>query len=574
MEINEYLKNRLLELGYLQDAELAQNILEAAREKKIPFFEAMRDFSQIDLGEAYAGIAKIFDMPYITASVYTMDQSLLGNIPNALIKQLRVVPFTKQNNVVTLVTDSPFRVNDSKALASYLNCQYVVALTTPIIMDNIIGSLANEAKRQQASQEFSAENKKDQNKQKQQKSLNDYVNSPSVMFADTLLEEAINEHASDIHIEPMRDQVEVRFRVDGTLIHHCTITLSLYPAILARYKILSNMDISERRIPQDGKISRVFDGKLFDFRVSTLPNIYGEKVVIRIFNTMGEKITVDSLANNEREAKTFHHLLESPHGIILLTGPTGSGKTTTLYSFLRELNKPGVNIQTVEDPVENQIPGLNQLQVNNKTGLTFSTALRSILRQDPDIIMVGEIRDEETAHIAVQAAITGHLVLSTIHTNDSVTTISRLIDMGVEPYLVADSLLGAISQRLVKCLCPHCKCEHEIDWDEHLLTGIHTGTKVYEAKGCQECNYTGYIGRTPVFEIMTMNERIRSSIDSRNFSSDKVKEAAIADPDYVSLKMAGAKLVEEGVTSVSEFKHLVSVAEAEANAEKVKISNT
>lgn len=562
MEMNEYLKNRLLELGYLQDADLAKEVYEAAKARKVPLFEVFKDFPRIDLGEVYAGIAKIFDMPYITASVYALDASLSKDVPTALIAKLRIIPFAKEKEILTLVTDSPLRREEAKVLAPYLKGEFVLALTTPIVMDNLIGSLTNEAKRMQASEEFKSERSEEKSKVPHRE-LNDYVNSPSVLFADTLLEEAIQAHASDIHIEPMRDQVEVRFRIDGTLLHHCTITLSLYPAILARYKILSNMDISERRLPQDGKISRVFEGNLFDFRISTLPNIYGEKIVIRIFNTAGDAITVDSLANSAKEADIFHRLLQSPHGIILLTGPTGSGKTTTLYSFLRELNRPGVNIQTVEDPVENQIPGLNQLQVNNKTGLTFSVALRSILRQDPDIIMVGEIRDEETAHIAVQAAITGHLVLSTVHTNDAITTISRLIDMGVEPYLVADSLLGAISQRLVKCLCPHCRKERALTKEESQLTGLKEGTSVYEPQGCVECNNTGYLGRKPVFEIMLMNESIRSSIDSHNFSSDKVKSAALKSPDYVSLKQAGAELVKEGVASVEEFRHLVSLTDTE-----------
>ncbi len=563
MEMNEYLKNRLLELGYLQDADLAKEVYEAAKARKVPLFEVFKDFPRIDLGEVYAGLAKIFDMPYITASVYALDASLSKDIPSALISKLRIIPFAKEKERLTLVTDSPLRREEAMALAPYLKGEFALALTTPIVMDNLIGSLTNEAKRMQASEEFKSERSEEKSRVLQRE-LNDYVNSPSVLFADTLLEEAIQAHASDIHIEPMRDQVEVRFRIDGTLLHHCTITLSLYPAILARYKILSNMDISERRLPQDGKISRVFEGNLFDFRISTLPNIYGEKIVIRIFNTSGEAITVDSLANSPKEADIFHRLLQSPHGIILLTGPTGSGKTTTLYSFLRELNRPGVNIQTVEDPVENQIPGLNQLQVNNKTGLTFSAALRSILRQDPDIIMVGEIRDEETAHIAVQAAITGHLVLSTVHTNDAITTISRLIDMGVEPYLVADSLLGAISQRLVKCLCPHCRKVHALTKEESQLTGLKEGTSVYESEGCPECNNTGYLGRKPVFEIMLMNESIRSSIDSHNFASDKVKSAALKSPDYISLKQAGAELVKDGVTSVEEFGRLVSLTDTES----------
>ena len=356
----------------------------------------------------------------------------------------------------------------------------------------------------------------------------------------------------------MERSVRVRFRIDGILLHHCDIDPNLYLAVVARYKILANLDISERRLPQDGKLTRTLNEHTYDFRISTLPNIYGEKIVIRIFNTLGDETSIDKLANTPAEAKVFREMLSSPHGILMCTGPTGAGKTTTLYSFLKELNRPGVNIQTVEDPVENQMEGVNQLQVNTKTGLTFANALRSILRQDPDIIMIGEIRDEESAHIAVQAAITGHLVLTTIHTNDAVTTITRLIDMGVEPYLVADSLIGAISQRLVRKLCPDCKKEHLITESESLLTGLPVGTLVYEKAGCEHCNHTGYIGRTAVFEIMEMNEKMRSSIDTKNFSFEKTKDIVTHDPSFISLKQAAAKLVKNGVTTIEEFDRLVS----------------
>ena len=287
--------------------------------------------------------------------------------------------------------------------------------------------------------------------------------------------------------------------------------------------------------------------------------IYGEKIVIRIYNALGDEIKLANLTKNKRDEAVMRKMINSPHGIILLTGPTGSGKTTTLYSFLKELNTEDVNITTIEDPVENQIKGVNQVQVNTKTGLTFAYTLRSILRQDPDIIMVGEIRDEETAHIAVQAAITGHLVLSTIHTNDAVTTITRLVDMGVEPYLVADSLIGAISQRLVRRLCNHCKKEHIVNAQEAKdLCDITEGTKVFEPCGCPHCNNTGYAGRAPVMEILPIDDDMKQAIDQKiqEFTIEKVKKVFI-EKKYDTLKKACSRLVADGTTSIEEYRKLV-----------------
>jgi type IV pilus assembly protein PilB len=569
MNVNEYLAGQFVEQGIVHSKEESANILKTAEEKKIPFFVSAVEYYRFDAAEVYACLARIFNMRYMTMSIYNLDDSVVQKVPVTLIKEARVVPYAIEGESVDVVTDSPYRLADAELLRSFFNKPLNISLTTPMMLDNLLDNITGKERRIQAAKEFSKENGKD-NTGKAGLSLNDYINAPSVQFADTLLEEAVAEKASDIHIEPLEASVRVRFRIDGILVHHCDITPSLYPAVIARYKIMANLDIAERRLPQDGKISKSFSGKSYDFRISVLPNIYGENLVIRIFNTLGSEINIHTLANTPEEERKFRELIKAPHGIIMLTGPTGSGKTTTLYTFLKELNNPGVNIQTVEDPVENQMEGINQLQVNNKTGLTFGNALRSILRQDPNIIMVGEIRDEETAHIAVQAAITGHLVLSTVHTNDAVTSITRLIDMGVEPYLVADSLVGAISQRLVRKLCPDCKKEHKLTKEEALLTGLKEGSKIYEPVGCSKCNYTGYQGRTAVFEIMIMNDKIRESVDVKHFSFDVTRSLVEGDPEFVSLKQAGAKLLAQGVTSVDEFEHLINIMDVDEKAEEEK----
>jgi type IV pilus assembly protein PilB len=314
---------------------------------------------------------------------------------------------------------------------------------------------------------------------------------------------------------------------------------------------MSNLDIAEKRIPQDGRVEMNIDGKDLDLRISILPTVYGEKAVLRLLGRSDTLLSKSQLGFTEKNIQLFNKLIKRPNGIILVTGPTGSGKTTTLYAALRELNKTSSNIITVEDPVEYRIDGINQVQVNNKAGLTFAGGLRSILRQDPDIIMVGEIRDSETAQIAVRAAITGHLVLSTLHTNDSASTISRLIDMGVEPYMVASSVIGVVAQRLVKKICPNCRKEYEPELEERNLLKLEKGQHVYKGEGCSYCNYTGYKGRISIHEIMQVNSEIRELIDKKA-GIDSIREMSYKE-GTTSLRDNCVKLVTEGITTVDEL---------------------
>lgn len=381
----------------------------------------------------------------------------------------------------------------------------------------------------------------------------DVSDAPIVQLVRSLLEQAIRQRASDVHIEALESKVRVRYRIDGALYEKMVYDNSLLPAISTRIKIMGGMDISEKRKPQDGRLTIMVDRQEYDIRISSVPTVHGEKIVMRISSKLSLTKNKKELGLAPDELKRFDHMLSAPYGIIFVTGPTGSGKSTTLYTALSELNKEAVNIVTVEDPVEADIEGINQIQVNNKVNLTFASALRSILRQDPDIIMIGEIRDRETAGIAVQASITGHLVVSTLHTNNAAGTLNRMADMGVERYLIADSVVGVIAQRLVRKLCPHCRKKRLATEEEKRLLKQDTykEMEIYEPTGCDLCNHTGYFGRTGVFEIMEVNEEIRDLI-AEGGSSEELENAA-KRAGMCTLHDNGIRYVLEGITSIEEM---------------------
>ena len=381
----------------------------------------------------------------------------------------------------------------------------------------------------------------------------DVSDAPIVQLVRSLIEQAIRQRASDIHIEALEEKVRVRYRIDGALYEKMVYDNSLLPAIATRIKIMGGMDISEKRKPQDGRMTVTVDRQEYDIRISSIPTVHGEKIVMRLSSKLSLTREKKQLGLSEEELAHFDHMMSSPYGIIFVTGPTGSGKSTTLYTALSELNKEAVNIVTVEDPVEADIDGINQIQVNPKVDLTFASALRSILRQDPDIIMIGEIRDQETASIAVQASITGHLVVSTMHTNNAVGTLNRIADMGIERYLVADSMIGVIAQRLVRKLCPHCRKKRLATVEEKRLLRVapEAETEVYEPVGCNFCNHTGYFGRIGVFEIMEVNAEIRTLI-STNAGTEELIAAAKRN-GMRTLRENGIRYVLDGTTSMDEM---------------------
>lgn len=379
--------------------------------------------------------------------------------------------------------------------------------------------------------------------------------APAVRLANSIINQAVALRASDIHVEPFEDTVVVRLRIDGALVQTMNIPYNLYSAVSTRFKVISGMNIAEKRVPQDGRIEMTIGGKNYDFRVSTIPTVFGEKIVIRILDRSSFLFTREMLGFSKKNSELLDNILKRTNGIVLLTGPTGSGKSTTLYALLREMNSPTLNIVTIEDPVEYMLAGINQMQVNVKAGLTFATSLRSILRQDPDIVMLGEIRDEETAEIAVRASITGHLVLSTLHTNDAPNAVSRLSDMGIEPFLIAESLSGVIAQRLVRRLCPNCRTESPTTDSEMQMLSIHEPAMIKRPGGCPQCNGTGYKGRIALHEVMYVNRAVRDAITAKA-GTERIRDVA-CENGMVDLYESCRQLVLEGTTSIQEMMRTV-----------------
>ena len=385
--------------------------------------------------------------------------------------------------------------------------------------------------------------------------------APVIRIVNNMISQAIVEGASDIHVEPMESHVRVRYRIDGILHEKQTLPKKIQPGVITRLKIISNMDIAERRLPQDGRITLKYEGRHVDFRVSTLPAVFGEAVVLRILDKSAALKPLEQLGFSEYSLKKYEKIITQPYGMILISGPTGSGKTTTLYSCLDRLNSPTKNIITIEDPVEYQLKGINQVQVNDKAGLTFANALRSFLRQDPNIILVGEIRDKETAQIGIEAALTGHLVFSTIHTNDASSIPTRLIDMGIEPFLVASSLIGATAQRLIRKICPKCKKPQSPSDEvlEHLGFPLDEKVAFYKGEGCDNCSFTGYKGRVAISEVLPITPSIQKLI-LKSVSSKELSAQAKAEGMKTLLDDAMTKAA-EGLTSLEEVVRVVSTLE-------------
>ncbi len=386
--------------------------------------------------------------------------------------------------------------------------------------------------------------------------LDDTSDAPVIKLVNLILSQAVRDGASDIHVEPYKDQVKIRKRVDGILYDMLTPQKHVQAKLISRIKIMAKMDIAEKRLPQDGRIEIRIADKNIDLRVSSLPTAFGERIVMRLLDKSNVLLSLEQLGMSSRDLDLLMKLIKAPHGIILVTGPTGSGKTTSLYSALSVLNQPDVNIITVEDPIEYQINGISQVQVNTKIDLTFANGLRTIVRQDPDIILVGEIRDIETANMAIQAALTGHLVFSTLHTNDAASAVTRLIDMGVEPFLVSSSVNAIIAQRLIRKICPHCREAYRPapEYLEQLaLPPEFDDADLYLGRGCEECLHTGYQGRLGIYELMVLSEQIRSIILTTS-DAGQIKREAIADPEnpMVTLRMDGLQKVLDGVTTLEE----------------------
>lgn len=485
----------------------------------------------------------------------SIDEEILNLVPPNILKKHKMIPFEYSKmgmNVLRVAMSDPMNMAAMDDINIITNLQVEPVVATPRDVMLALDRYYGQAEVNSALEEYVKE-KTSQMAEQEDIYSDDINNSPIVQLVKTMIEQAVRQRASDIHIEPMEKQVRVRYRIDGALYEKAAYNISLLPALVARIKIIGGMDISEKRKPQDGRITQVVDRREFDIRVSILPTVYGEKIVMRLTSKNALSREKSQLGLKPHDLQKFDHILKNPHGILLVTGPTGSGKSTTLYTALSELNKEDVNIITVEDPVEANIDGINQVQVNNKADLTFASALRSILRQDPDIIMIGEIRDQETASIAVQASITGHLVVSTLHTNSAASTITRLVDMGIEPYLIADSTVGVIAQRLVRRLCPDCKKAKKADAEdlEMLMRKPEEDLTIYEPCGCAKCDGTGFRGRIGVYEIMEVTPQLKHII-SKGGEVEAIKAQALKDGMH-TLRMSATELVLDGTTSVQEM---------------------
>lgn len=508
---------------------------------------------------ALAALGEFFCLPYCEMDMLEVDRNLLRGVTFSFLRKHKFVPVSMDKKGVLLIAIA--RPLDFSSM-SMISQMYVgtmdFVLVPSVQIDIFIDSIVAVQSTTNALEDL----QRAKDKELVDSAMNavpmgiidrddDVINNPAVRLVDSIIKEAVPFRASDIHIEPFEKVVKVRYRIDGDLQVRAEFPIESYPAICARLKILSGISIAERRIPQDGRISMTINGTDYDFRVSTLPTVYGEKFVIRVLDKSSFNFTRTDLGFTAEENAVIDKILAHSYGIVLLTGPTGCGKSTTLYSFLKEINNPTVNVITVEDPVEYTMRGINQVQVNAKANLTFASALRSILRQDPDIIMVGEIRDEDTAEIAVRAAITGHLVFSTLHTNDAPGAIIRLEDMKVTDYLVADALVGVIAQRLVKRLCPACKKRGKTTDAEMKILGLEEPISIFRPQGCQFCNNTGYKGRVAVHEIMYMTEKIKSAVTAGK-PIEELRTLA-EEGGMVNLWDSCKKLVHKGVTDIGEL---------------------
>lgn len=563
MNITRELLNLYVEKGFLT-SELADQAFKDCESAQITLREYLLAKEYITEAAELAVLSDFYNIPSVELELLDVDEDLFALFSFEFMKKHKIMPVRRdEDGTLILATARPLDCHTISAISSRFCCKFDLVLVTPSQIDHFVDGKATKASTFKAINDINSEN--DEKKQSAAQKggsgsaiskEDDVINNPAVRLVDSIIKEAISYHASDIHIEPFEKEVNVRYRIDGDLEKRADFPIEAFSAVCARLKIMSGMNIAERRIPQDGRINLKIGDNEYDFRVSTLPTVFGEKFVIRILNKRSFKFTRKEIGFTEEENLVVDKMLARPHGIILLTGPTGCGKSTTLYAFIKEVNDPTVNIVTVEDPVEYSMQGVNQTQVNTKANMTFAAALRSILRQDPDIIMIGEIRDEETAEIAVRSAITGHLVFSTLHTNDAVGAITRLEDMGVDNYLVADALVGVIAQRLVKRLCPMCKSTGLTNEKEMEILGINEPIEISRPCGCNFCGNTGYRGRIAVHEIMYMNENMKNAVLTEKNLEVLRKHAT--DNGMVTLWNSCIRLVEDGTTSIQELLTLKS----------------
>ena len=497
---------------------------------------------------------------------------LANAVPKNIAKQYQVVPVKVVGDEIYLAMSDPLNFYALEEVRKAVHKRVIPVVATESAVDRAIRVLygnegvakaIEEMKRDSSTMSAGSGSQTDMTFVSNQLGEDVLDSAPAIRLVNSLIERAITERASDIHLEPQENDLRVRMRIDGMMREILRIPGEFKATVISRWKVMSGMDITERRVPQDGRFSVTMKDKELDLRVATLPTIYGEKIVARLLDKTGGCVKKNELGLSGDDEAKFNKLLKHRNGVILIVGPTGSGKSTTMYAMINELNTPEVNLVTLEDPVEYNVVGINQVQINEKTGMTFANGLRSILRQDPDIIAVGEIRDGETAEIAMRAAITGHMVLSTIHTNDALGTIERLEDIGVESYLIGSAVKGVVSQRLLRKICPDCKKAYTPDAEELRDLGLEgeEGLKLYKGAGCPNCFNTGYRGRTAVFEMLEINGKVRDLV-SKKASREVIEESLTGEgSSFVSLRDNAIRLVKAGKTTSEEVLRVVNMEE-------------
>lgn len=554
----------LIEAGLLNEEQLKQAIIDHKRTNM--------KLGQYLVREGYVSGSQVVDIISKQLQIskyqpddYPIDIELSKVIPLELAQRYQAAPLKKTKFLLTLGMTDPMDINALDAIEVYTNTEVETVICTYQEFNHLIGSIYGTYSGidgvLEGMQEMQIEREDEQEEDVRQSiqdievsSLQDMAaEAPVVRLVNSILSQAVREGASDVHISPEKDYVQVRFRVDGKLHELPAPPKTMILLIISRLKILANMDISVSRIPQDGRFTIKMDQKEINIRASTIPTIYGENMVLRLLDTSGGVASLEELGMSIADIRKLEPMINKPYGMILSTGPTGSGKSTTLYSILKRINQPDINIITLEDPVEYRISKIRQIQLNRKAGMTFASGLRSIMRQDPDVIMVGEIRDAETASIAVQSALTGHRVLSTVHTNDAAGAITRFIDMGIEPFLVSSVMLVSIAQRLVRKVCPYCKKPYQPSVAALEYWGLDTAENAafVQGNGCFNCMDKGYKGRTGVFEILIIDEMVQDMILQRK-SAQEISRAAIAAGSLKTLKDDAAKKVLQGITSLEE----------------------
>lgn len=563
------LGDMLVAAGVLSEDQL-EWALDRQKESYQRLGEILLEARMIDEDDVAEARALQLDMPYVQLNDFQIRPEVAKLVPEHISRAYNLIPISASSTKIAVAMANPM---DVEAIDTVQRCSkkraVPVLASEPRIqaaLEQAYGSAGGEditATIEEAIgdiemiQVADTEVPDDLAEERRQS-----TQAPVVKTVNLVLQEAIKQKASDIHFEPRANSLEIRYRIDGALQHIRNLPKQLQPAVLSRIKIMAEMDIAEKRLPQDGRIKMKIAGRKVDLRISSLPTQYGERIVIRILDRGGQHVSIESLGFSESDFATFQKLIHKPYGIILVTGPTGSGKTTTLYSALNAIKSVESNIMTCEDPIEYELEGISQSAVNVRAGLTFAAQLRAILRQDPDVILVGEIRDRETAEVAFQAAMTGHLVFSTLHCNDAPSAVTRLIDMGVEPYLIGSSVVGVLAQRLVRTLCPRCKSPYEPSIEELTLLGLQDMegcVQFYKASGCSTCNMRGYAGRIAVFEVMPFTEEMRRLTIS-NPTADQVRDLALAAGMRTMLDHAAEKIL-AGLTTIDEVRRKVFVGD-------------